>query len=143
MGVAESMPQNLLPSPQPVAIAGATVGEDVQLGGVGVASATAGAAPAVEAVHGEEGCVMGLTDDDSAGIGVRIKDAVTHGKALRLGTVADARPSGTGRDIRHEMPLRLAVSFASGFHEQLRGGSWRVAAGLCHVHLGGKSLRWR
>ena len=136
------MLQTLLPSPQSVAIAASTVGEDVQLGGVGVASAAGGAASVVEAVRGEEGPVIGLSDDDSAGIGLRIIDAVGHGKALRLGTVADAGPSGMGRDIRHEMPLRLAVSFASGSHEQLPGGSWGVAGGLCHVHLGGKSLRW-
>ena len=82
MGVAESMLQTLLPSPQSVAIAAATVGEDVQVGGVGVASAAGGAPPVFGAVDGEEGRVMGLSDDDSAGIGVRIIDAVGHAEAL-------------------------------------------------------------
>lgn len=103
VGIAEAMLQAELPGAGSVAVAAATVGEEGQLGGVGVAGAAGGAPPVVEAVDGKEGRVMGLADKDRAGIGVQVVDAVGHSEAARLGAevvVVDADglafPSGTG-----------------------------------------------
>ena len=70
VGIAEAMLQTVLPGPRSVAVAAATVGEDGQVGGVGVPRAVGGAAPVVKAVDGEEGRVMGQSDEDRADIGV-------------------------------------------------------------------------
>ena len=83
--VAEMVLQGVLPGAVAVAVAATAIGEDDELGGVGIARAAFGAPPGSEVVDGEEGGVAGDADADEAAVGERVVDAVRDGEAAGLG----------------------------------------------------------
>ena len=85
MAVAKAVLQVELPGPRPAAVAAAAVGEDLQSFGPGIALATLGAPPFLDAVDGKRRGVGGSADEDRAGIGQRVVDPVGDGAALGLG----------------------------------------------------------
>ena len=68
-----------LPGARGATVAAATVGQDLQGLGVGILLAALGAPPFLDAVDGERRGVGGLADEDGAGIGPRVVDALGDG----------------------------------------------------------------
>ena len=85
VGIAEGMLQGVLPGAGVAAVAAAAVGEDSELGGVGIAALTGGSPPVVETVDREERRVVGVADDDGAVVGEQVVDAVGNGEAVGEG----------------------------------------------------------
>ena len=85
VGIAEGMLQGVLPGAGVAAVAAAAVGEDGELGGVGIAALTGGSPPVVETVDREERRVVGVADDDGAVVGEQVVDAVGNGEAVGEG----------------------------------------------------------
>ena len=74
--IAEVVLEGVLPGADAVGVAAAAIGEDDELGGVGVAGAACAAPPGIQVVDGEEGGVGGDADRDEAAVGERVVDAV-------------------------------------------------------------------
>ena len=74
-----------LPGARGATVAAAAVGQDLQGFGLGIVLVTFGAPPLLDAVDGERRGVGGLADEDGAGIGARVVDAVGDGAALGRG----------------------------------------------------------
>ena len=94
----------VLPGPRGAAIAAAAVGEDVKLAGAGIAPAALGAPPFLDAVDREGGGIEGGADEDGAGVGLGIVDAVGDGDAVCLGAevvIAD--------ELRGPVPLGAGI----------------------------------
>ena len=74
-----------LPGTRGATVAAAPVGQDLQGFGLGIVLVPFGAPPLLDAVDGERRGVGGLADEDGAGIGARVVDAVGDGAALGRG----------------------------------------------------------
>ena len=74
-----------LPGARGATVAAAPVGQDLQGFGLGIVLVPFGAPPLLDAVDGERRGVGGLADEDGAGIGARVVDAVGDGAALGRG----------------------------------------------------------
>ena len=85
VAVAEAMLQVELPGARRGTVAAAAVGEDLQGLGLRIVLAALGAPPLLDAVDGERRGVGGSADEDGAGIGARVVDAVGDGEALGIG----------------------------------------------------------
>ena len=85
VAVAEAMLQVELPSARRGTVAAAAVGEDLQGLGLRIVLAALGTPPLLDAVDGERRGVGGSADEDGAGIGARVVDAVGDGEALGIG----------------------------------------------------------
>ena len=85
VAVAEAMLQVELPSARRGTVAAAAVGEDLQGLGLRIVLAALGTPPFLDAVDGERRGVGGSADEDGAGIGARVVDAVGDGEALGIG----------------------------------------------------------
>ena len=81
--VGEAVLQVELPGARRATVA--VVGEDLQGVGVGIVLAALGAPPFLDAVDGERRGVGGLPDEDGAGVGPRVVDAVGDGEAFGIG----------------------------------------------------------
>ena len=73
--------EGVLPSAGTVGIAAAAIGEQDELGGIGIAGTAIAAPPGIEVVDGEEGGVGGDADRDEAAVGERVVDAVGGGES--------------------------------------------------------------
>ena len=85
VAVAEAMLQVALPGARRGTVAAAAVGEDLQALSLRIVVAALGAPPLLDAVDGERRGVGGSADEDGAGIGARVVDAVGDGEALGIG----------------------------------------------------------
>ena len=83
--IAEMVLEGVLPGAVAVAVAAAAIGEDDELGGVGIAGAAFGGPPGSEVVDGEEGGVAGDADTDEAAVRESVVDAVGDGQAAGKG----------------------------------------------------------
>src|SRR5712664_2248099 len=75
-----------LPGAAARAIAAAAIGQDKQLGRVGIAAATFAAPPLAKGFHREEWRVVGGAHDDSPTIGLNVVNSVRDGQTLGLRT---------------------------------------------------------
>ena len=82
--VAEAVLQVEFPGARRATVANAAVGQDLQRVGVGIVLAALGAPPFLDAVDGERWGVGGLADEDGAGVGPRVVDAVGDGESLSV-----------------------------------------------------------
>ena len=119
--IAEAMLQIELPGARRAAVAAAAVGQDLQGLGFGIALAALGAPPLLDAVDGERRGVGGSADEDGAGIGAGVVDAVGHGAAVGVGAevvVVDefgaAVPLGAGIAERADELLLLRIDADEG-----------------------------
>ncbi len=114
--VAEAVLQVEFPGARRATVAAAAVGQDLQRVGLGIVLAALGAPPFLDAVDGERRGVGGLADEDGAGVGPRVVDAVGDGEALGIGAevvVLDlfgtAVPLGAGISERADEFLLLGI----------------------------------
>ena len=84
--IAEMVLEGVLPSAATVGIAAAAIGEQDELGGIGIAGTAIAAPPGIEVVDGEEGGVGGDADRDEAAVGERVVDAVGGGESGSMRT---------------------------------------------------------
>ena len=83
--IAETVLEGVLPRAGAVGVAAAAIGEQDELGGLGIAGSAFAAPPSSEVVDGEEGGVGGDADRDEAAVGERVVDAVGDGQAGGMG----------------------------------------------------------
>ena len=76
-----------LPGARRATVAAAAVCEDLQGLGIGIVLAALRTPPFFNAVDGERRGVGGLADEDGAGVGARVVDAVGDGEAFGIGAV--------------------------------------------------------
>ena len=103
VAVAEAVLQVEFPGARGATVAAAPVGQDLQSFGLGIVLAALGAPPFLDAVDGERRGVGGLADEDGAGVGPGVVDAVGDGEAVGIGAevvvvdqLGSAVPLGAG-----------------------------------------------
>ena len=84
--IAELVLESGLPRPRPASVAVTAVGEDDHAAGVGIGELSVVAPPCGNAIGGEDGGVAGGSDEDGAGIGAQVVDAIGDGDAASEGT---------------------------------------------------------
>ena len=88
-----------LPGARRAAVAAAAVGQNLQGLGFGIALAALGAPPLLDAVDGERRGVGGSADEDGAGIGAGVVNAVGHGQAVGVGAESWSLTSSGRRSL--------------------------------------------
>ena len=84
--IAELVLESGLSRPRPASVAATAVGEDDHAAGVGIGELSVVAPPCGDAIGGEDGGVAGGSDEDGAGIGAQVVDAIGDGHAASEGT---------------------------------------------------------
>ena len=81
----EFLLQEVFPGPRPAAVAAAGVGENHQLGGIGITHPALGLPPLGNALGGELRRVVRAADAEAASVGMQIVDAIRHRQAVGQG----------------------------------------------------------